>query len=114
MAFISPFIMANTNGIPRLESTGVTVGTTNVRFSFRNHPFLSAPFSGLILFRLAQPIPSGTTGTLPVVFDTNGATQALTTIAGADVTASDITGTGIYLCYYESGSNTLQILTGVV
>ena len=106
MAFISPFIMANKNGIPRLESTGVTVGTTNVRFS--------APFSGLILFRLAQPIPSGTTGTLPVVFDTNGATQALTTIAGADVTASDITGTGIYLCYYESGSNTLQILTGVV
>lgn len=53
MAFISPFIMANKNGIPRLESTGVTVGTTNVRFSFRNHPFLSAPFSGLILFRLA-------------------------------------------------------------
>lgn len=50
MAFISPFIMANKNGIPRLESTGVTVGTTNVRFSFRNHPFLSAPFSGLILF----------------------------------------------------------------
>ena len=75
MAFISPFIMANKNGIPRLESTGVTVGATNVRFSFRNHPFLSAPFSGLILFRLAQPIPSGTTGTLPVVFDTNGATQ---------------------------------------
>lgn len=33
MAFISPFIMANKNGIPRLESTGVTVGTTNVRFS---------------------------------------------------------------------------------
>lgn len=32
MAFISPFIMANKNGIPRLESTGVTVGTTNVRF----------------------------------------------------------------------------------
>ena len=35
--------MANKNGIPRLESTGVTVGTANVRFSFRNHPFLSAP-----------------------------------------------------------------------
>lgn len=114
MAVISPFIMANKNGIPRLESTGVTVGTTNVRFSFRNHPFLSAPFSGLIVFRLAQAIPTGTTGTLPVVFDTNGATQALTTIGGADVTAADITGTGIYLCYYESASNTLQILTGVV
>ncbi len=114
MAFINPFIMANKNGIPRLESTGVTVGTANVRFSFRNHPFLSAPFSGLILFRLAQPVPAGTTGTLPVVFDTNGTTQDLTTIAGANVTASDITGTGIYLCYYESDSKTLQILTGVV
>ena len=80
--------MANKNGIPRLESTGVTVGTANVRFSFRNHPFLSAPFSGLILFRLAQPVPAGTTGTLPVVFDTNGTTQDLTTIAGANVVRS--------------------------
>ena len=106
--------MANKNGIPRLESTGITVGTANVRFSFRNHPFLSAPFSGLILFKLAQPVPAGTTGTLPVVFDTNGTTQDLTTIAGANVTASDITGTGIYLCYYESGSNTLQSFKGVV
>ena len=114
MAFINPYIMANKNGIPRLESTGVAVGASNVRFSFRSHPFLSAPFSGLILFRLAQPMPTGTTGTLPVVFDTNGSMQALTTLNGADVTAADIAGTGIYLCYYESGSNTLQILTGGV
>ena len=106
--------MANKNGIPRLESTGVTVGTANVRFSFRNHPFLSAPFSGLILFTLEHHVTAGTSGTLMVVFDTNGTTQDLTTIAGANVTASDITGTGIYLCYYESDSKTLQILTGVV
>ena len=45
MAFISPFIMANKNGIPRLESTGVTVGTTNVRQRIDSVPFGTAdPF----------------------------------------------------------------------
>lgn len=38
MAFpINPYILANTQGIPRLQATGVTVSTTEVRFSFRNH-----------------------------------------------------------------------------
>lgn len=113
MAFPNPFIMANRNGIPRLETTGVTVGTNDVRFSFRRHQFLSSPFSGLILFRLAQAIPTGTTGTLPVMFETNSVAKNVTKIGGENVTASEITGTGVYLAFYESSSDTLQLLTGI-
>lgn len=111
--FVSPFILANKEGIPRLESTGVSVSTTNVKYSFRNHRFLSFPFIGLILFKLDQAIPAGTTGTLPIVFDTNGRSQELTTLGGTAVTAADLTETGIYLAAYDSTSGVLQLLTGI-
>lgn len=113
MANTLPFILANRGGIPRLESTGVTVGTDNVKFQFNRHPFLLRQFNGLILFRLAQPIPTGTTATLPIVFDTNGIAKNVTKIGDTNVLVSDITGTGIYLGYYESQFDTLQLLTGV-
>lgn len=113
MANTIPFILANRQGIPRLETTGVTVGTADVRFSFNNHPFLFRNFNGLILVKISQVIPTGTTATLPVLFDTNGRVKNVTKIGGTNVLVSDITGTGIYLAYYESNSDTLQLLTGI-
>ncbi len=112
---INPFYyLANRGGIPRIKSTGVTVnGTTNVQFSFAADATFSANFSGLVLVRLDQAIPSGTTTTLPIVFTSSAGTQALTTYNEADVTVADIKGTGIILCYYDRGTNTLQALTGV-
>lgn len=32
---------------------------------------------------------------------------------GADITVAQISGTGIYLCWFESQTNTLQLLTGI-
>lgn len=113
MANTIPFILANRQGIPRLETTGVTVSTTDVKFSFNNHPFLFRNFNGLILVKISQVIPTGTTETLPIVFDTNGRSKNVTKIGGTNVLVSDITGTGIYLAYYESDSDSLQLLTGV-
>lgn len=40
--------------------------------------------------------------------------QKLTGYNGADITVSQIPGTGIYLCWFEHSTNTLQLLTGVV
>ena len=57
MAFINPYIMANKNGIPRLESTGVAVGASNVRFSF---PQSSVPFRS---FQRVDIVPAGTADT---------------------------------------------------
>ena len=88
------FINVNVNGIPALRSLGVTVTATDVRFDFNNHRNVGAPFRGLIIINLAQAIPTGTTGTLPVLFTSDGGNaQPLTTINGDAVTAADITGT---------------------
>lgn len=108
---INPYILANTQGIPRLRATGVTVTTTEVRFSFINHPFLNYPFIGKILFKLPA-IPAGTTETLPVVFSTNGNNQAAISYeTGEPVTAADIARAGIYDAIYDSDDGVLYIHT---
>ena len=109
------YINVNQSGIPALRSLSVTVGTTDVRFDFNNHRNVGAPFRGLIIINLAQAIPTGTTGTLPVLFTSDGGNaQPLTTINGDAVTAADITGTGIFLVWFENSTSTLQLLTGIV
>lgn len=110
MAIANPiFYYANRVGIPRIESQSVTVGTSDVAFSFSSDIRFSRNYSGLVLVKLNQSIPTGTTTTLPVVFtSTVGGAKPLTGKGGAAVTVADITGTGIYLVYYENG--TLQLM----
>lgn len=110
MNILNPYIWANKGGIVRLEATGVTVSTTAVTFNFQSHRFLNAPYSGLILFKL--PSYTAPSTAVPVVFNTDGKAQAVTSINGEDVTSADLSGSGIYLAYYENG--TLQILTGLI
>lgn len=93
----------------------VNVTTTEVQFDFNNHRNIGTPFRGLLIVRLNQAIPTGTTTTLPVVFTSSGGNpQRLTGFNGADITVAQISGTGIYLCWFEHTTNTLQLLTGVV
>lgn len=111
---LNPFTWVNRRGSAAIQSTGVSVGTENVRFTFRNHAFLNNWYRGTVFVDLAQAIPAGTTGTLPVLFETNGATQAVTKYNGEALTAADIPGTGIFEFWFDKSTNTLQILTGVV
>ena len=107
------YINVNQSGIPALRSLSVIVGTSDVRFDFNNHRNVGRPFRGLLIINLAQVIPAGTTGTLPIVFTSGGGNVAsVTTYNGDAVTAADITGTGIYLFWYESSTDTLQLITG--
>lgn len=107
------YINVNQSGIPALRSLSVTVGTNDVRFEFNNHRNVGRPFRGLLVVNLAQLIPAGTTDTLPIVFTSGGGNVAsLTTLNGNPVTVADIAGTGIYLAWYESSTDTLQLLTG--
>lgn len=108
MAVINPYMWANKTGIPRLEATGVTVGTDNITFSFNPHAFLSYPFLGLILFKL--PSYTAPTTAVPIVFNTNGKTQALTTMGGTAVTSAEVNEAGIYLAVYDSTTGTLQLI----
>ena len=107
------YINVNQTGIPALRSLSVTVGTTDVRFDFNNHRNVGRPFRGLLIINLNQVIPTGTTDTLPIVFTSDGdAVTAVTTFNGDPVTVADIPGTGIYIFWYESQTDTLQLLTG--
>ena len=114
MSFIlPPYINVAVNGIPTLSSNSVSVGTTSVAFDFNNHRNVGRPFRGLIIVRLAQAIPAGTTDTLPIVFTSGGGNEKeVTTFNGEAVTVADIPGTGVYVLWYESQTDTLQLLTG--
>lgn len=105
------YINVNTRGIPTLRSLSVTVTSSKVQFDFNNHRNVGRPYRGLLIINLAQAIPTGTTATLPVVFTTSGGNeQPLVKINGAPTTVKDITGTGVYLVWYESQTNTLQLI----
>lgn len=109
MVLVNPYFYANKNGIPRLEATSVNVGSETVTYNFATHRYLNIPYSGLILFKL--PSYTAPSTAVPIVFNTNGSTQALTTLGGDAVTSASLSKSGIYLAYYEN--NTLQLLTGI-
>lgn len=112
---LPPYINVNVNGIPALSSLSVNATATQVAYDFNNHRNVGLPFRGLITIRLAQAIPTGTTATLPIVFTSGGGNAIpLTGFNGNPVTVGDLPGTGIYLVWYESQTNTLQLLTGIV
>lgn len=111
---VFPFQYVNRRGIPVIQTTGVAVNAADVVFSFPNHAFANSWYRGLVLVELAQAIPAGTTTTLPVLFETNGVTKNVTTYNGANVTASDIPGTGVYQLFYDKQTDTLQLMTGAV
>lgn len=105
------YINVNVGGIPAIRSLSVNVGTSDVKIAFNNHRNIGRPFRGIMVVNIAQQIPAGTTDTLPIVFTSDGGNDVnLTTYNGENVTVADITGTGIYLCWYESQTNTLQLL----
>ena len=108
-------INVNQLGIPTVSSNSVTVGTTQVAFDFNNHPTVGQPFRGIVIVRLNQAIPEGSTTTLPVVFTSDGAnTVNLVGFNGENVTVADIPGTGIFLIFVDSQTNTVHLLTGIV
>ena len=108
-----PIYNVNTRGISTIRSLSVNVTTTEVRFDFNNHRNVGRPFRGLLIVNLSQTIPAGTTTTLPIVFTSGGGNVAeVTTFDGNPVTVADIPGTGIYVFWYESQTDTLQLLTG--
>ena len=114
MFWLRPYTRVNRNGSAAIASTGVAVNTNNVVFSFKNHAFLNASYRGTIFVNLMQAIPTGTTGTLPILFETNGATQAVTKFNGDALTVADVPGTGVVQLWFERDTNTLQLMTGIV
>ena len=101
-------VTTNVNGIPYLRTNGVTVGTETVDFALG---FRRIPPVGYLTVNIADTIPTGTTGTLPVRFTLNGNTRNLTYFAGDNVTAADLTGPGIVTVFYDWYNGVLQIIS---
>lgn len=99
-------INTNSNGTPYLRTTGVTVGTEAVDFALGFRPI--DPI-GDITIRVADEIPEGTTGTLPVRFTLNGTTRTLTFFGGTAVTAADLVGTGEIKAFHNFYNGALQL-----
>ena len=85
-----PFSWVNRRGSAAIGSTGVQVNTDNVVFTFKDHAFVNANYRGTIFVNLMQAIPTGTTGTLPILFETNGTRQRVTTFNGAALSVAEI------------------------
>lgn len=107
---IWPFQYVNQRGIATIKAQSVSVSETSVDFKF-NPDWNQRPFRGLLLVYLAEVIPDGTTGTLPVRFSMAGTTSNVTLPGGTNLTAADLPGTGVYLVYYDRFSDVLQILS---
>ena len=99
--------MANRNGIPRIEATGVTVNADNIVYSFQPNAFFNRNFAGLILFKL--PSYTAPSTAVPIIFD--GKSQSVTTLNGVSVTSGQLNEAGVYLAFYDG--STLQLLTGI-
>ena len=99
-------VTTNTNGIIALRTSSVTVGSDAVDFALG---WGRIPPMGYFTINIADAIPSGTTGTLPVRFTMNGSTRNLTFFGGGNVTAADLVGTGVITVYYDFFSGLLQL-----
>lgn len=103
------FFLSNRNGIPRLATSAINVSTTAVTFTLPSNNIFYANFNGLILLKMEQEIPTGTTTTLPIILASNAGPKTVTVLGGADWTVADYQ-TGIHLAYYESNTGILQLL----
>ena len=101
-------VTTNVNGVPYLRTNSVTVGTDTVDFALG---FRRIPAVGYLTVNIADAIPTGTTGTLPVRLTLNGSTRNLTFFGGTNVTAADLAGTGILTVFYDFFNGTLQLVS---
>ena len=101
-------VTTNVNGVPYLRTSTVTVGTDSVDFAMG---FRRIPPVGYLTVNIADAIPTGTTGTLPVRLTLNGGTRNLTFFGGANVTAAELVGAGIITVFYDFYSGTLQLIS---
>ena len=106
----------NRNGFYVLETQGApTVTTTGITFHFLDHPFVNAPYNGDVTIHVTTPTPTGTTGTLPVFFQ-SGSRQprAVTKAGGGPLTAADLLNTGYYKLFYDFNRGVLETYARVV
>ncbi len=100
-------ITTNIQGVPYLSTVNVIVSASAVSLALG---FRQIQPVGLFVVRVANAIPDGTTGTLPVSLTLNGNTRPLTFFGGSAVTAADLSGTGVLLVFNDKFNGILQLM----
>lgn len=103
-------VTTNVSGVPYLRTNGVTVSADTVDFSLG---FRRIPAVGYLTVNIADAIPTGTTGTLPVRFTLNGNTRSVTTFGGDNLTAADVVGTGVITLFYDWYNGILTVVSSL-
>lgn len=101
-------VTTNVEGTPYIKVSNVTVTDTAVDFALG---FRGIAPVGYFTVRVADAIPTGTTGTLPVTLTLNGVTRNLTYFNGVNVTAADITGTGVIMVFNDRFNGLLALMS---
>lgn len=101
-------ITTNAGGIPYLSVGNVTVGTEAVDLALG---FRRIQPVGYFTVRLATPIPTDATTTLPVTLTLNGTSRNLTLYDGTQATVADLIGGGIFLVFNDRFNGILQIVS---
>ena len=98
----------NKRGIFGIRSVGTpTVTTTDVTLNFEEHPYVQAPYNGILIVDITS-VPA--TSALPVFFKTGtSARVAATKGGGVPLTAADIQTTGYYLFFFDRGTGVFQL-----
>ena len=105
-----PFPYSNRTGIPLIESRTVTSDGTNAIITIGNNIFARLADRGIILLRVTNAIPTDAAA-LPIVVSSNGENRPLVLAGGANATAAEITGPGVYQIFYSKRENLLQLMT---
>ena len=106
---IVPFNRRGTYGISTVGTPTVTA--TDVTLNFEEHPFIQAPYNGMLIVEITS-VPA--TSALPVFFQAgNGAKVAVTKAGGVPLTAADIQQTGFYLLFFDRSRGILQTFNSV-
>lgn len=106
----------NRTGIYGIKSVGTpTLTATELTYHFEPHPFVQAPYNGILIVNLTTDAPTGATGTLPVFFQTGSEPKyPVTKAGGVPLTVADVQSAGYYLLFFDRGTNILQVFNSVV
>lgn len=98
------------NNFNTIPNANVTVGTDAVTIELPNHSLYRRNYVGSFFLNLRTAIPAGTTATLPVNISSNGVSLPLMATEGVQVTAGELSGTGIYEIHYNRYTNELYLV----
>ena len=105
--------IGNRGGIPIVTATP-TVGTADVQISLPNNVFRFLGTKGFVVLSIPAPVPTGTTGTLPVLVEVNGQTRPLVSTTETALTAADVIGMTAMLILFDKSENKLQVLSNLI